>query len=114
MSAITFPTDIPQPSLQTPTTVKDPSMASEFVNGMKVTRRRYTRILRAWTLEWNYMTDTQLSILLTFYQTVGGGAAGFQWSDEFGNNYTVRFAGDLEHSSVNGNGSKVSCKIEEV
>ena len=109
----TFPS-IATPSISSPTKVKDPSLLSEMINGMKTSRARYTRILRAWTLKWNALADTDLTTLLTFYNTVKGGSASFTWTDEFGNTYTVRFDGDIDHESVNADYSRVSLKLEEV
>ncbi len=111
--SVYFPT-IQNPSISLPTTIKDPSMSSELVNGMKISRARYTRVLRAWQLKWNGMPDSDLTALLSFYDLTKGGAASFQWSDEFGNNYTVRFAGEIQHESVTDVLSSVSLKLEEV
>lgn len=96
------------------TKVKDNSISSEFVNGMKVSRARYTRQLREWSLKWNAMLDTDLVSLLSWYSTCAGGAASFSWTDEFGNSYTVRFAGDIAHESVSDTRSQVSLRLEEV
>ena len=81
---------------------------------MKLTRPRYTRQLREWKLKWNALLDTELVTLLAWYATCRGGAATFTWSDEFNNNYTVRFLGDIEHESVSDTLSAVSLTLEEV
>lgn len=109
----TFPT-IQTPSIAMPTKVKDPALKSEVVNGMSITRPRYTRILREWSLKWNAMPDTDLTTLLMFFDTVGGGSASFTWSDEFGNSYTVRFDGDIDHESVTDVESAVKIRLAEV
>lgn len=109
----TFPT-IQAPSISMPTKVKDPALKSEFVNGMIITRPRYTRVLREWSLKWNALPDSDLTILLTFFSTVKGGSAEFAWSDEFGNTYAVRFDGDIDHESVAAGHSKVTFKLAEV
>ena len=109
----TFPT-IAKPSLSTPTTLKDPALRSELINGMSITRARYSRILRKWSLKWNALSDTELDTLLTFYSQVRGGSASFAWSDEFGNTYTVRFVTEIKHNSVSGIHSSVSFDLEEV
>ena len=109
----TFPS-ISDPSISTPTTLKNPALTSELTNGMKISRARYTRLLRGWSLKWNALSDTELDALLTFYNTVKGGSASFTWSDEFGNTYTVRFASELKHESVSGSHSSVSFDLEEV
>lgn len=105
---------IQNPSLTTQTKVKDNSLRSEFVNGQSVSRARYTRQLREWRLKWNAMPDTDLATLLTWFDTCAGGSASFSWSDEFGNSYTVRFAGDIQHYSVTGEHSAVDLTLEEV
>jgi hypothetical protein len=105
---------IQKPSLSTQSTVKDNSLKSELINGQKISRARYTRQLREWQLKWAAMPDTDLVLLLTWFSTCAGGSASFTWSDEFGNNYTVRFLGDIDHSSVNASHSAVTLKLEEV
>lgn len=105
---------IKKPSISMPTKVKDNSLASQQVNGMKITRAKYTRQLREWSLKWNAMPDTDLVQLLSWYDTCAGGSASFSWSDEFGNSFTVRFAGDINHESVSSTHSQVSLKLEEV
>lgn len=105
---------IQKPSISTPTTVKDNSIRSEFVNGQSASRARYTRQLREWSLKWNAMLDTDLVSLLQWYEDCAGGAASFQWTDEFNNNFTVRFAGEIVHESVGNTLSQVSVKLEEV
>jgi len=105
---------IAAPSIETPTKVKDNSLKSPLINGQTVSRKKYTRQLREWTLKWNALLDTQLATLLAYYATQGGGSASFQWADEFGNNYTVRFDGDIDHASVNYTHSSVTVKIAEV
>lgn len=109
-----WPTFTHEPSISMPTTVKDNSLKSELVNGMKLSRAKYTRQLREWQLKWNAMPDTELVTLLQFYDTCAGGSASFAWADEFGNNFTVRFLGDIDHESVNSDHSTVSLKLEEV
>jgi hypothetical protein len=109
----TFPT-IANPSLQMPTELDDPSLSSDTINGMTITRAKFTRIRRSWQLHWNALLDSELATLLTFYDTVKGGSAYFTWSDEFGNTYSVRFVGKIGHNSVLDNRSAVSFKLKEV
>ena len=105
---------IQKPSLATQTKVKDNSLRSEFINGQSVSRARYTRQLREWKLHWNGIPDTDLTTLLTWFSTCAGGSASFTWTDEFNNNFTVRFAGDVSHSSVSEGHSTVDLTLEEV
>lgn len=105
---------IAKPSLKTDTTVKDNSLSSTAVNGMRLSRAKYTRQLREWVLTWNALSDAQLVQVLTFYNLCRGGAASFTWTDEFNNNYTVRFLGAVKHYSVGENMSAVSLTLEEV
>lgn len=105
---------IQKPGISTPTKVIDNSLKSDLVNGMRLSRPKYTRQLREWTLTWNALSDTDLVLLLTWFDTCSGGSAGFTWSDEFNNNYTVRFNGDVTHQSVGGSHSQVTLKLEEV
>lgn len=110
---MTWPT-IAAPALATQTKVKDNSLRSEYINGQSASRARYTRQLREWQLHWNAMADTDLTSLLTFYDTCAGGAASFSWDDEFGNTYTVRFSTDVKHYSVTEAHSAVDVTLEEV
>lgn len=105
---------IQKPYIKTPTTVKNNALSSPLVNGMEITRAKYTRQLSEWDLEWPAMPDTDLIQLRQWYKDCGGGSATFQWSDEFSNSYTVRFASDLKHESVSSTHSQVSVKLEEV
>lgn len=104
---------IQKPSISMPTKVKDNSLSSPLTNGMKITRAKHTRQLREWSLKWNAMPDTDLVQLLSWYATCAGGSASFSWSDEFGNSYTVRFSGDIDHESISATHSQVSLKLEE-
>ncbi len=104
---------IQAPSISMPTTVKDNSLSSGVVNGMEITRARHTRQFREWALKWNAMPDTDLVTLLTFFDTCAGGSASFSWADEFNNNFTVRFFGDIEHESVSSEVSSVRLKLRE-
>lgn len=105
---------IAAPSIEMPTEIKDNSLQSPLVNGQSVSRKKYTRQLRDWSLKWAAMVDTQLATLLAYYATQGGGSASFQWADEFGNNYTVRFNGNISHVSVSATHSAVALKLSEV
>jgi len=104
---------IQKPSIEMPTKVKNNALSSEVINGMKITRARYTRQLREWQLKWNAMPDTDLVSLLAWFDTCAGGSSIFSWSDEFGNSFSVRFSGDISHSSVSSNRSQVSLMLEE-
>lgn len=105
---------IQKPSISMPTAVKDNSLKTDFINGQSASRARYTRQLREWSLKWNAMPDTDLVTLLSWYADCAGGAASFQWTDEFGNSFTVRFNGNITHESVSNDHSEVSLKLEEV
>lgn len=110
---LAFPT-ITKPSIKLPTELADPAIRSPMMNGMTSTRAGYTRIPRDWSPQWPTLPDAELGTLLTFYDTVKGGSASFTWSDDFGNNYIVRFASKIRHESVLNNCSSVSFDLAEV
>lgn len=108
-----FPS-IQKPFISTPHTVQDNSLKSEMVNGMQITRPRYSRQLRNFSLSWNALPSTDLTTLLTFYNTCKGGSVSFVWVDDLGNSRNVRFDGDLDYSLVAKDVFKVSLKLQEV
>lgn len=99
-----FPS-IQQPSYAISTTVGDNSIKSEMINGMVVSRPRYSRQLKKWELQWNGMPATDLGTLRTFYNTCFGGSVAFVWNDADDSNVakSVRFDSDLVYSEVGAN-----------
>jgi len=104
---------ISAPSISMPTDVIDNSTSSKTVCGMEITRPAFTRQRHEWDLKWPAMPDTELALLRAWYKTCAGGSAIFQWSDEFGNNYSVRFVGNIKFEGVTGAHSSVSLKLRE-
>ncbi len=113
-----FPT-IMKPSFAISTTVKDNSIKSEMINGMIVSRPRYSRQLCAWELTWSALSASDLSSLKSFYNQCYGGAISFLWTDDdSGTTKNVRFVSDLKFKQVAENHSgklyEVQIGIEEV
>lgn len=110
-----FPSSLPAPSLPIGGKPDDPAIRSDAEGGYTLTRPRYTRIRKEWSLKWNAMTAAQLSTLLTFWGTVKGGSIFFTWTaadDDVSK--TVRFAGSPEYSLIAPDTYEVSVSIQEV
>lgn len=110
----TFPTLTAKPHIVMPTEDENPALSSETVNGMVITRPRFTRIKSKWQVTYPYITDLELTSLKVFYRSVLGGSGNFFWDDEFGNTYDVRFLSVLSHSSITDLVSTVSFQVGEV
>ena len=112
--AIIFPPELPRPSIEMPVKVPDPALKSEAQSGFRVTRARYTRLTRGWSVSYKALLDTNLSVLYSFYDLVKGGSAIFEWADEFGTIHEVRFDSELEWNGLDSTKSVVSFKVEKV
>lgn len=115
---------IMKPSFTIPTTVKDNSIKSEKINGVVVSRPRYSRQLCAWELTWKALPSSDLSSLRSFYRQCFGGSVSFMWTDDDDEDdgssiaKNVRFTSDLKFEQVGENHSgklyRVQVEIEEV
>lgn len=65
--------------------IDNPVISSDTENGMRITRARYTRLKRKWTLQWDALRNTkerpEYEMLRDFYmyKTLGGANA-FLWT----------------------------------
>lgn len=109
----TFPT-LPSPFIGTTHETIDNSLKSEMTNGCVVTRKAYSRQLHKYQLTWNAMNQAYLSTLLTFYQTVNGGAATFTWADDMDVSRTVRFDSNIQAKPVTDSLWSVTFTLAEV
>jgi hypothetical protein len=72
------------------------TIRSESEAGYVITRPRYTRTRKRWSLKWAMMSASDYTSLETFFnETTIGGANSFTWDHPItGTIYTVRFAED--------------------
>jgi len=74
-----FP-NIQQPVYPFTTKIKDPSLQSEMENGMVLSRAKFTRVPKIFTLKWTALSAADYASLRDFYcNTVYGGSLAFDW-----------------------------------
>jgi hypothetical protein len=56
------------------------TLSSDMDAGYKITRRKYTRVIRAWTLKWTMLSGEDYASLNTHFQDAGGAAASWIWT----------------------------------
>lgn len=96
----TFPT-IEGPSLPITPEPDDPTLSSESDGGYELTRPRYTRIRRKWTLVWPHLLHADYTTLMAFYDSMSGSSVNFNWTNPAtGTVSSVRFAGQPESSLI--------------
>lgn len=90
------------PSLPIQEERDDPALVSEADGGYEMTRPRFTRIRKRWTLVWPYMTNADYLTLINFYDTTAvGGSVNFNWTNPMtGATQAVRFAGAPDASLI--------------
>lgn len=100
---------IPKPSISSPAALLDNSLKSKTVNGMTISRPKYTRQLHKWTLSWSAISATALNLIFSCYQANAGGSQVFRWLDLDSNTYkNVRFNSDIQYIEIsNSNGEKI-------
>ena len=109
-----FPTLTSKPYIGTQHEVIDNSLKSQMVNGMTLTRKKYSRQLHTYSVSYSAMPASDLNSLLTFYETVNGGSADFTWSDDTGVSRNVRFNGNISYRPVTDTFWEVSFSLEEL
>ena len=98
---VQFP-NIQQPVYPFTTKIKDPSLQSEMENGLVISRARFTRVPKSFTLKWTALPAADYALLRDFYcDTVCGGSLAFEWhypmvpNDSYsGKLFRVRFTGE--------------------
>lgn len=87
---------IAYPSLPVSEKYADPTLRSKTDGGYTMTRARFTRIPREWSLKWPAMSHTDYSSLMSFFTgTAIGGSVSFAWTClTDGASKTVRFASE--------------------
>ena len=107
------------PEIQLPSsieeTVGNPAIRSEMESGIVLTRARYTRTRRVWTLTWANLRGGNYRTLRNFYVAKKGGSLSFSWTHPIENiTITVRFNGDLTAKFTEKDCWSVSLQLEEV
>jgi hypothetical protein len=75
-----FPSNIQKPVYPFSTKIKNPSLQSEMENGLVISRPKFTRTPRTFTLKWTALPATDYVVLCDFYMnTVLGGSMAFDW-----------------------------------
>ena len=122
MSYPVFP-NIRKPSYPFLEKLEDPAIRSTMENGMVVSRPRFTRNRKTFTLSWNNMPNPDYVILRNFYTNiVYGGSAVFTWTypkvpgDDYSEQqFLVRFVGDAPNFSlITFNSRQGSITLQEV
>jgi len=72
------------------------TLRSPFESGYELSRAKWTRARKEWTLHWKNMSNRSHTSLVTFFEeTVSGGAESFIWHNPLsGTTYEVRFVND--------------------
>ncbi len=107
------------PEIQLPSTIEEttgnPAIRSEMESGMVLTRARYTRTRRIWTLTWANLRGGNYRTLRNFYVAKKGGSLIFTWTHPIENiTFNVRFDGDLIATHTERDCWNVSIQLEEV
>jgi hypothetical protein len=91
-----------------------PQIRTEFEANYVQSRRRATRAVRRWALEWSFLPESQYQTLETFFNANQGSI--FYWTHPVTNvTYECRFSEDKLKSDINlDNYRKVNCTIEAV
>lgn len=115
MASTTFPNLSCKPRMNMQIETIDNSLKSETVSGYTITRKKYSRQLKTFSVNYPAMHSGDLQSLQTFYQQCNGGAATFNWiCPDDNNTYTVRFDSNLMRESVSNIYWSVSFKLAEV
>ena len=107
------------PSIRLPSGLEEetenPVIRSEMESGIVVTRPRYTRLRRTFTLEWTNLSGTDYRTLRAFYSARKGGGEAFTWRHPKENiNLTVRFNGEFRAKHTELDFWNLSIKLEQV
>ena len=71
------------------------TLKSDFEAGYVITRRKYTRVIRRWTLKWTHLPGESYNIIKAHFQAVGGAADVWEWEHpQTGELPNVRFKDD--------------------
>lgn len=97
-----FPTSIIGPSTITPQKPEENTISTSFEDGFIQTRKRYTRIRKAWKLSWQYIRAVDYNTLYDHYTQVCM-ADSFSWTNTLTNvTYTVRYTDFTDLSTDTG------------
>lgn len=74
--------------------MEDPSFSNETEGGYRISRRRHTRssLRKTWKSGFTHLSTADKATLDSFYESVGGSADIFDWTNPENNtSYSVRF-----------------------
>ena len=81
------------------TMAHDPTIRSQSEGGYVTSRARFTRISRAWTVKYEWMTKVNKTTIKAFEDARVGGSESFTWTNPADSaNYTVRFLGLVRYT----------------
>ncbi len=87
-----FPSLSVGPSFPVEEQIEDATLRSPTEGGYVITRARFTRLRRSWTLKYRHMSQADRDALVQFVREVGGGADAFSWTvPDTGEQVQVRF-----------------------
>jgi hypothetical protein len=94
----------------------DVVLRNETTGGYEITRPRTTRSRLSWGVNFNGLTDSDISTLKTFeVTTLKNGSDSFTWQHPVsGTNYTVRLTGPISYSKFDKDITAVSFGIKQV
>ena len=81
----------------------DPTLRTEFDNGVVHTRNKFTTVPKRWRVVYRYLSNTDKASIVTFYNTtVNFGADLFDWTNPVdSSNPNVRFEGAPKYKLEN-------------
>ena len=112
----TWPSDLYPPDYPLEEKTKRTNLRSSAPDGIIQTRSRWQRKHQLFKLHWDVLPTAQKNTMLSFFDTIHGGATAFDWTHPLTNvTYTVRMVGDsLKAEQAAPNVWKVAFDIEEL
>lgn len=88
-----FPTLSRNPSFPLEEIVEENTIRSNFEAGYELTRPRFTRMRKTFSVKYELLTNTDKQLIDNFYVQMKGGSGSFTWTNPItAVNHTVRFA----------------------
>ena len=82
------------------TMAHDPTIRSRSEGGYVTSRARYTRVTRAWTVKYDWVSQTNKNTIKAFEDARYSGSDSFTWTNpEDSTAYTVRFLGLIRYNA---------------
>jgi len=110
-----FPTLSKNPEYPLSEDREDSTVRSDFEGGYEITRPRWTRTRKLFSVRYKTLPDADKTLLDTFMDTVSGGADAFTWTHpKTSVTYTVRFAKPIKFEYISFELWEVSFDLREV